>query len=390
MMNLLKTHGIQTDCANEYFAGKPIKIKFTGKLRPEQKKAVKALTKHEIGILAATTAFGKTVVGAWMIAKRKTNTLILVHRQQLMDQWKERLSVFLDIPIKEIGLVGSGKSKISGRVDIAMLQSLFRKGEVKDLVQDYGQVIVDECHHISAFSFEQVMKQVKAKYVLGLTATPIRKDGHHPIIIMQCGPIRYQVSAKDAIKERPFEHVVKLRYTDFAMPGDNKDFHISQFYSELAKDQKRNEMILNDVSAVMSEGRNPLILTERTQHTDYLADRLSEAGKNVIVLKGGMGRKQRQAVFEQVRAVDSKERVIIATGRYIGEGFDDSRLDTLFLAMPISWHGTLQQYVGRIHRIHDGKTVVQVYDYVDRNVPVLLKMSEKRLKKYPTFGYKIE
>ena len=234
------------------------------------------------------------------------------------------------------------------------------------------------------------MKQVKAKYVLGLTATPLRKDGHHPIIIMQCGPIRYQVSAKDAVKSRPFEHVVKLRYTEFSMSGDNKDFHISQYYSELAKDPKRNEQILNDIIAAMSDGRNPLVLTERTQHTDYLADRLKLAGKDVIVLKGGMGRKQRQAVFEQVRAVQTKERVIIATGRYIGEGFDDSRLDTLFLAMPISWQGTLQQYVGRLHRIHDDKTVVQVYDYVDRNVPVLLRMSEKRLRKYPAIGYKIE
>lgn len=387
---LLKTHGIQADYTDECFSGKPIKVKFTGKLRPEQKKAVKALTEHEIGILAATTAFGKTVIGAWMIAKRKVNTLVLVHRQQLMDQWKEKLSVFLDIPIKEIGLIGSGKNKVSGKVDIAMLQSLFRKGEVKDLVQNYGQVIVDECHHISAFSFEQVMKQVKAKYVLGLTATPLRKDGHHPIIIMQCGPIRYQVSAKDAVKSRPFEHVVKLRYTEFSMPGDNKDFHISQYYSGLAKDPKRNEQILNDIIAAMSDGRNPLVLTERTQHTDYLADQLKLAGKDVIVLKGGMGRKQRQAVFEQVRAVQTKERVIIATGRYIGEGFDDSRLDTLFLAMPISWQGTLQQYVGRLHRIHDDKTVVQVYDYVDRNVPVLLRMSEKRLKKYPAIGYKIE
>lgn len=389
-VSLLKTHGIQANCADERFAGKPIKFKFTGELRPEQKKAVKALSEHEMGILSATTAFGKTVVGAWMIAKRKTNTLVLVHRQQLMDQWKERLSVFLNIPVKEIGLVGSGKSKVGGKVDIAMLQSLFRKGEVKDLVQEYGQIIVDECHHISAFSFEQVMKQAKAKYILGLTATPLRKDGHHPIIIMQCGPIRHQVSTKDAVKSRPFEHVVKLRHTDFSMPVQDKDFHISQFYSELAKDHKRNELILNDIFAAMDVGRNPLVLTERTQHTDYLADRLKSAGKDVIVLKGGMGRKQRQAVFEQVRAVETKERVIIATGRYIGEGFDDSRLDTLFLAMPISWQGTLQQYVGRLHRIHDGKTVVQVYDYVDRNVPVLLRMSEKRLKKYPAIGYKIE
>ncbi len=389
-INLLIKHGIQGDMEDERYSGKKIKIKFIGQLRPKQKKALKALNDHDIGVLAASTAFGKTVVGAAMIAKRKVNTLVLVHRQQLMDQWKEKLSVFLDIPAKEIGLIGSGKNKVTGKIDIAMLQSLFRKGEVKDVVQDYGQVIVDECHHISAFSFEQVMKQAKAKYILGLTATPIRKDGHHPIIMMQCGPIRYQVSAKEAMRERPFDHVVRLKYTDFKMPIEGEDYHISQYYSELSKDALRNELIVNDVQNEMNQGRNPLVLTERTQHTESLADRLTQAGKEVIVLKGGMGRKQRKAVFERVSAANSNGRVIIATGRYIGEGFDDSRLDTLFLAMPISWQGTLQQYVGRLHRIHDGKKVVRVYDYIDRNVPVLLRMSERRLKKYPSIGYKTE
>lgn len=389
-LNLLKKYDIESDLKDERCKGKKLKVKFIGELRPKQKKAVTALTEHDIGILSATTAFGKTVVGAAMIAKRKTNTLILVHRQQLMDQWKEKLAAFLDLPAKEIGLIGSGKNKVNGKVDIAMLQSLFRKGETKDLVQDYGQVIVDECHHISAFSFEQVMKQTKAKYIIGLTATPIRKDGHHPIIMMQLGPIRYQVSAKEEIKERLFDHVVKLRHTNFKMPSESADYHISQYYSELAMDIARNDMIISDVESEINQGRNPLILTERTQHTDILAEKLSRIGKEVIVLKGGMGRKQQQAVFEKVKSSNNGERIIIATGRYIGEGFDDSRLDTLFLAMPISWQGTLQQYVGRLHRIHDGKKIVRVYDYIDQNVPILAKMAGRRLKKYPAIGYRTD
>lgn len=390
ILDLFRDLNVKTEIADQRFSGEPIKVKFHGQLRPPQKIAVKNLSKHDIGILAATTAFGKTVVAAWMIAKRKANTLILVHRQQLMDQWREKLSVFLNVPIKKIGLIGAGREKPTGWIDIAMLQTLFRKGEVKDLVANYGHVVVDECHHIAAFSFEQVMRQVKARYVLGLTATPTRKDGHHPIIIMQCGPIRYRVNPKEAMAESPYKHVVKVRYTDFHMPFENPNPHISEVYAALAADEKRNQLIIKDILESLEAGSTPLLLTERIQHVECLAAQLRGHVKNIIVLKGGLGKKQRQAATDQIHASDNGRRLVIATGRYIGEGFDDPRLDTLFLAMPISWHGTLQQYVGRLHRLHDNKRIVQVYDYVDRNVPVLFKMHGRRLKKYPAIGYSIE
>jgi len=390
VLALFRELNIKAEIADQRFSGEPIKAKFTGQLRPPQKAAVKNLSKHDIGILAATTAFGKTVVATWMIAKRKVNTLILVHRQQLMDQWREKLSIFLNIPVKQIGLVGAGREKPSGRIDIAMLQTLFRKGEVKDLVANYGQVIVDECHHIAAFSFEQVMKQVKARYVLGLTATPTRKDGHHPIIIMQCGPVRHRVNPKDAMAESPYKHVVKIRYTDFHMPFESSHSHISEVYGALAADEKRNQLIIKDILESLEAGSTPLLLTERTQHVEYMVAQLREHVKNIIVLKGGLGKKKRQAATDQIHASEEERRIVIATGRYIGEGFDDPRLDTLFLTMPISWHGTLQQYVGRLHRLHDNKRIVQVYDYADRNVPVLFKMHERRLKKYPAIGYSIQ
>jgi len=381
---------IKVEITNESYSGIPIKVRFVGELRPNQKESVRCLLKHDTGVLAAGTAFGKTVVAAWMIAKRKVNTLILVHRQQLMEQWRERLAMFFNMPIDQIGLIGAGKDKPKGMIDIAMLQTLFRQGEVKDLVANYGQVIVDECHHIAAFSFERVMKQAKARYVLGLTATPTRKDGHHPIIIMQCGPIRYRTNPKDAAAESPFKHIVKIRHTDFQMPYESARPHISEVYGALACDEKRNALIVEDVRQAVEQGATPLLLTERTQHVESLAEKIRPFVEHVIVMKGGLGKKKRKAILDQITQAESGKRIIIATGRYIGEGFDDSKLDTLFLTMPISWQGTLQQYVGRLHRNHDNKHIVRVYDYVDRHVPVLFKMHQRRLKKYPAIGYTVE
>jgi superfamily II DNA or RNA helicase len=262
---------------------------------------------------------------------------------------------------------------------------------VKDFVAEYGQVIVDECHHISAFTFEQVMRQVKAKYVIGLTATPTRKDGHHPIIYMQCGPVRFSMSAKAMTETSPFEHKVILRHTDFQMPTDLAEVTIQDVYATLTNHASRNEMIAADIVYAISSGRSPLLLTGRTEHLQYFANRLSEIAKHVFVLKGGMGTKQRRETAAAMAAVgDDEPRLILATGSYIGEGFDDARLDTLFLAMPISWKGTLQQYVGRLHRLHDCKHVVQVYDYVDDCVPMLARMFERRRKGYSAIGYSID
>jgi len=276
-------------------------------------------------------------------------------------------------------------------IHIGLLLDIAYKGEVKDLVADYGQIIVDECHHIPAFSFEQVLKQVKAKYVVGLTATPIRKDGHHPIIVMQCGPIRFRESAKKQAAGRPFEHVVITRHTNFKMTLESADVKIQDIYAALVLDKDRNELIFNDLLKALEMGRSPLLLTERVEHLEQFAEQIKGFAQNIIVLRGGMGSRQRKALADQIKSVpDSKERVILSTGRYIGEGFDDARLDTLFLAMPISWRGTLQQYVGRLHRLHDNKRVVQVYDYVDSQVPTLMRMYKKRLKGYEAIGYSMQ
>jgi superfamily II DNA or RNA helicase len=411
-IGLLETHKVAVDIRDERIAGTPIAVEFHGELRAVQEEAVAQISSHDEGILSAPTAFGKTAVAAWLIAARKVNTLVLVHRQQLLDQWRERLALFLGLPITAIGQIGGGKAGHTGRVDVAVIQSLYRHDEVKDLVAEYGQVIVDECHHIAAFSFEQVMKQVKARYVLGLTATPTRKDGHHPIIYMQCGPLRFQQSAKAMTEATPFEHRVIPRHTTFHMrpqmapepspPVDQApgEITIHDVYAALVHDAARNESILADLLHALRAGRSPLLLTNRTEHLQYFSSQLSRLShdaetamvtQHIFVMKGGMGKKQRQAIAEALAAVPENEpRAILATGSYIGEGFDDARLDTLFLAMPISWKGTLQQYVGRLHRLHDNKRVVQVYDYVDSAVPMLARMYERRLRGYAAIGYVIE
>jgi superfamily II DNA or RNA helicase len=297
----------------------------------------------------------------------------------------------LDLPAKSIGHIGGGKMERTGCIDVAVIQSLYRKDEVKDFVAEYGQVIVDECHHISAFTFEQVMRQVKAKYVVGLTATPTRKDGHHPIIYMQCGPVRYNMSARTMTETTPFEHRVTPRYTDFRMAPELTEITIQDIYAALVDNAPRNEMIVGDMVRAVESGRCPLLLTGRTEHLQYFAAKLAGIAQHVFVLKGGMGKKQRRETAAALVAVPENEsRVILATGSYIGEGFDDARLDTLFLAMPISWKGTLQQYVGRLHRLHADKRFVQVYDYVDSYVLMLARMYERRLKGYAAIGYVIE
>jgi superfamily II DNA or RNA helicase len=389
VIELLKTHRITPEVSDERFVGRPIEVGFYGRLRPLQQDAVDAFVQHDEGILCAPTAFGKTAVAAWLIAARKVNTLVLVHRQQLLDQWHARLAMFLNLPAKSVGQIGGGTTKRSGCVDIAILQSSHDKEGVKDFVAEYGQVIVDECHHLSAFTFEQVMKQVKAKYIVGLTATPERKDGHHPIIYMQCGPIRFKLNARSMTAATPFEHEVVPRLTDFSLPPEQTDMTIQEVYAALVDDRVRNELILTDLVQATTDGRSPLLLTGRTEHLKYFETELAGKMNNVFTLKG-MGKKQRRSIAEAIAAVPECEpRVILATGSYIGEGFDDARLDTLFLAMPISWRGTLQQYVGRLHRLHDAKRVVRVYDYVDSNVLMLARMYARRLKGYDLIGYTI-
>ncbi len=387
---LLESYKIKVEIIDERTKGKPLKVSFAGKLRAKQKEAVKAMRQHDTGVLSATTAFGKTVVAAKMIAVRKRSTLILVHRTQLLEQWRERLATFLSVSVDDIGQIGGGKKKPNGRLDIALLQSLYRNGEVYQDVSTYGHIIVDECHHLSAFSFEQILKQAKAKYLLGLTATPIRKDGHHPIIFMQCGAIRYQVNAKDAALERPFDHIMIPRYTTFLPPDTEEKPTIQEIYQYLSDDKTRNNQMVSDVISCVKKGRSPLLLTERVAHLKLLSDLLADKVQNVIVLHGGMGKKPLNKTREQLETIkDNEDRVILATGKYIGEGYDDPRLDTLFLAMPISWKGTLQQYAGRLHRLYDSKKEVIIYDYVDDQVAMLQRMYKKRKTGYKAMGYLI-
>jgi superfamily II DNA or RNA helicase len=273
------------------------------------------------------------------------------------------------------------------------MQSLTKKGIVDDLVGEYGHLVVDECHHISARSFELVARQCKAKYVTGLSATVTRKDGHHPIIFMQCGPIRYRDDARTQAAQRPFDHRVILRRTSFTLPDTYQgkgEMPIQEIYSLLTHDEQRNGMIVEDVLRAVASHRSPLVLTERKEHLALLVDRLSPFVSNVIVLKGGMGSKQRQQLAQRISEIpDKEERLLISTGRYLGEGFDDARLDTLFLALPVSWRGILAQYAGRLHRLHDMKREVVIYDYADLEVPILAKMFERRRRGYKAIGYEI-
>lgn len=272
---------------------------------------------------------------------------------------------------------------------MALIQSLCRKGVVDDIVAKYGHLIVDECHHISAPSFEQVARRCKARYITGLSATVVRKDGHHPIIVMQCGPIRHRSDAKQEAKKRPFEHKVLVRETSFNFEeSDRTQMH--ELYAALTADQQRNALIVDDVCRAVHAGRSPVVLTERRQHVDLLQQMLEGKVRHLAVLTGGMGVKQRRAAMNELAAIPAgEERVILATGRYLGEGFDDVRLDTLFLALPISWRGTLAQYAGRLHREHDMKREVVIYDYADLQVPMLERMFRRRLHGYDAIGYHI-
>ena len=391
--SLMSDLHIGLEIQDERFSGVPLATEFQGELSPEQERAARAILAHDIGVLSATTGFGKTVIAAWLIAQRGVNTLIIVHRRQLMEQWVDRLSTFLDRSPKSIGRIGSGRKKPTGSLDVAIVQSLVHKGVVSDRVGEYGHIIVDECHHRAAPSFEQVIRQAKARYVTGLSATVSRKDGHHPIIFMQCGPVRHRVDAKNMAAAHPFEHTVWVRPTGFRQcgsPSEDARIQFQDLYSQLVADNCRNHQICEDVVQSIAAGRSPLVLTERNEHLDALAANLSSRIPHVVILRGGMKITDIRATTTRLNSIpDNEPRAILATGRYIGEGFDDARLDTLFLGLPVSWHGTIAQYVGRLHRLHHRKKEVRVYDYADLNVPMLSRMFDRRCRGYEAVGYKI-
>lgn len=406
IIELLKKQHIKSNWVDKRDKGKKIKVEFQGLLRQEQQDAFDALVAYDSGVLSATTAFGKTVVGASLIGHKKVNTLVLVHRQQLLAQWKKRLSEFLLIheklpesPQKRgrkkklslIGQLGGGKNQLSSIVDIAIMQSLNRAGKVKECIKDYGMIIVDECHHISAVSFEQILKSATARYVYGLTATPSRPDGHHPIIFFHCGPIRFNVNAKQQAEKRPFEHYLIPRFTNFrtGLGHEKNELTIQEVYSTIIEDDIRNQTIIDDVVDCYKNGRTSLVITGRVAHVNALGKALKGKIADVFLITGGMGVKKTADKFNEIASLpENRPFVLVATGSFIGEGFDEPRLDTLFLAMPIAWKGTLQQYAGRLHRLCDGKRDVQIYDYVDVHVKMLENMYGKRLKGYASIGYK--
>ena len=341
------------------------------------------MLRHDIGVLQAPTAFGKTVVAAAILARRGVNTLVLVHRAELLRQWQERLQTFLDVPAEAIGRIGGGKAKPSGRLDIAVMQSLVRKGEVNPVVQNYGQVIVDECHHIAAASFEAILKQLKARYVLGLSATLVRRDGLQPIIFMQCGPIRH-TAQRPAGAPQTLELVSRTHQLE----GLPADLPIQELMRRVVEDQRRTDRIVAEALACWEAGRKLLLLSERTAHITAIATALAEQVPNLFLLHGRLSARQRSATLAALEALPPEApRIVLATGRLVGEGFDHPPLDTLLLAMPVSWKGTLQQYAGRLHRNQAGKTSVRIIDWLDLGHPLPQRMWERRLRGYRAMGY---
>lgn len=388
---LFKENKVELMVKNETNTGTKVKREFLGELTSAQEDAVQTLLYYKNGILAATTGFGKTVAAAALISRRKVNTLIIVHTKQLLDQWKERLSSFLQLKNGDVGQIGGGKNTANGIIDVATIQSLNYKGRVKDDIKNYGQIIVDECHRAAANNYEKVLKKAEAAYVHGLTATPKRKDGKQRIMIMQLGPIRYEVTAKDQAKVHPFKHILVPRKTLFKSKLSDKEKNINKLYDEIVNDTKRNDMIFNDVLLELEAGSSPIILTERVQHVQKLEKMFHRFTKNMVVLTGKLKKKERKERLQKLKELpDNEERLIIATGKYIGEGFDNALLDTLFLVMPISWKGTLQQYVGRLHRVHQNKEVVKVYDYVDYREKRFKNMYKNRESGYKALGYVLE
>lgn len=385
-LSLLRENGIACDLRDERFGGRPLDVPFVGNLRLDQEVAVAAMLPFDAGVLCAPTAFGKTVTAAAMIARRGVNTLVLVHRTELLKQWQERLQAFLGVGKSVVGTIGGGKGRLTGKIDIAVMQSLSRQGEVSPLVEDYGHVIIDECHHVGAVSFDAILKRTKAQYVLGLTATPLRRDGQQQIIFMQCGPIRHTaitpVGAPHDLEVVPLSCDARI---DLAT-----DAGIQDVFRHLANSQARTEAIAAKVHEAVQQGRKVLVLTERTEHLDAIKIALASLQPTPFVLRGRMSKKQRDALVADLEALPpDAPRVLLSTGKLVGEGFDHPPLDTLVLAMPISWKGTLQQYAGRLHREHASKTDVRIIDCVDTGHPVLLRMWDKRQRGYRAMGYRL-
>lgn len=403
-VDFFKSNNIVVSIEDKTNPGQKIDVEFNGSLYEEQQRAIESLEIHQCGTLYATTAFGKTVTAAALIARKKVNTLILVHTKALLDQWRERLEEYLSTDFQpeqqpkgrgrrkkfqQFGALSSTENTLNGKIDIALLQSCMSDNEVKQLVRDYGMVIVDECHHAPAVNFERVLREVNARYVYGLTATPIRKDGHQPIIFMQCGEIRYTADSKSQQAQQSFRRLLIPRFTSHRnLKADGGNY--AQVIDELIENESRNRVILDDVASNLTEGRTPIILTARTAHVDLLVVECRKICPNVVRLVGNDSAKaKREAMARLSRVPNDEPLVVVATGKYVGEGFDLPRLDTLMLALPVSWKGLIAQYTGRLHRNYPDKTETRIYDYIDLRVPICDSMYRKRLHGYKAVGYSI-
>jgi len=370
---------------------KKLKQKFTGELLPEQKVAIKKLTVHEAGVLSAPPGSGKTVMACAIIAQRKIPTLILVHRQELLEQWKEQLSRFLGIPVKEVGVFSGTKKKPTGKIDIATILSLKQIEDLEDFFAPYGQIIIDECHHIPAVTFEAILKRSSARFILGLTATPYRKDGHQKILFMQCGPVRHEIkmSGDPHIAKRVVVKETSLKLSQEL--GERPPIHI--VWDQLTADIGRLKLIAKDVADSVAALRFPLIISDRKEQLEALEKEIINLSSSIRVLRleGSMGKKARKAIMEEAKKVSDKNSPIclLATASLIGEGVDIPRLDTLILAMPISFKGRMVQYAGRLHRKWPGKKDVVIYDYLDTCSGLTVSMYRKRLQAYKSMGYQI-
>ena len=411
LVRLASEHGCACSFDDRRNQGERLRIEFRGKLRERQQKAVDALLRYENGVLSAPTGFGKTIIGAYLIGQLKMSTLVIVPKTSLIEQWKTKLMQFLDIedtrpplltrsgklsrrkrPV--IGQIGGGKNAPSGIIDIATFQSLSIKDDLgipraKPIVADYDLVICDECHYGAAPNLELIMKSVNARWVYGLSATPKRSDGLEGIIYMQCGPIRHKVDPKEQAAEQGFKRILQPRFTRIRLAGLKQGASFNQVIDQLCEHGARNALIIGDALNAVNSGRTPLLITKRKRHATDLAELLQEAGAETILLTGeGTAREKRERI-EQARGAAGAHYVIVATGSYIGEGFDLPQLDTLLLASPYSWEGVITQYSGRLHRENEGKDNVIVFDYVDTSVPMLERMYKKRLKTYAKLGYEI-
>ena len=400
--------GIEYTIDDERQQGRNINVEFNGELRPEQNKALKELTKHDNGILHAATAFGKTVVCSAVIAEKKVNTLILLESSALIEQWKDALNKFLiideELPQYKtktgrlrtrkslIGTLQGVHDSMTGIVDIAMVGSLCKKGEFHNLLNDYGLVIIDECHHSASETIANVLKEVKARYVYGVTATPKRGDGLEKINYMLIGPIRYSYTAKEKAMEQGIQHLVYPRFTRTVPPRGVLigKMHPNEAYEIIHNNDIRDEQIVEDVKNCVSAGRTPVVLSRYKDHSEKLYERLKDYADHVFLMTGNNSKKEHKKILEQMHQVDKAESLIlIATGSLVGEGFDFPRLDTLFMATPVSFRGVVEQYAGRLNRDYAGKENVIIYDYVDNHITMFNNMYMKRLKAYKQIGYEI-